>query len=88
MLDNISPDIIAYIITIILAVLSMFLGKKYKTAKTKFSDVSHLAKELAEALKATSEAIEDDKLSLEEEKKIVKECKEAIEAGKKLLEKP
>ncbi|GAH81705.1 unnamed protein product, partial [marine sediment metagenome] len=49
MLDNISPEVVAYIITIILAVLSMVLGKKYKTAKSKFTDVSHLATELAQA---------------------------------------
>jgi len=86
MLD-VDPEIVAYIITIILAVLSMVLGKKYKTAKTKFSDVSHLATELAEALKDTSEAIEDEYVTEDEAKLIVKQWKEVIEAGKKLLNK-
>ena len=87
MLDNISPEIVAYVITIALAALSMILGKKYKTAKSKFTDVSHLATELAEALKQTSEAIEDEHVTEDESKQIVKQWKDVIEAGEKLLDK-
>jgi len=86
MLDNISPEIVAYIITIILVVLSLVLGGKYKIAKSKFTDLSYLAKELAEALKQTSEAIEDEYISEDETKQIVKQWQEVIEAGKKLLD--
>lgn len=85
MLD-VDPEIVAYVITIALAVLSMVLGKKYKTAKTKLSGTAHLAKELAEALKATSEAIDDKYVTEKEAKQIVKQWKEVIEAGEKLLE--
>ena len=85
MLDNIPPEIVAYILTIALIILSMVLGGKYKTAKSKFFDVSHLATELAQALKATSEAIDDEHISEDEAKGIVKQWKEVIEAGKKLL---
>ena len=88
MLEDISPEIVAYIITIILALLSVILGKKYKTAKTKFSDMSSLAADLAVALKDTSEAIEDEYVSEDEAKLIVKQWKEVIEAGKKLLNCP
>lgn len=78
MLENISPEIIAYIITAILAILSVALGKKWSMAK-------RLAKELAEALTATTRAIEDDHVTPDEAKKIIKEWTEVIEAGKKLL---
>lgn len=83
---DVDPEIIAYVITIALAVLSMVLGKKYKTAKSKFSEISGIAKELAEALKATSEAIEDEHISSDEAKEIVKQWKDVIEQGEKLLD--
>lgn len=82
---DISPEIVAYIVTLILAILSAVLGKKWSVAKTKLSETSSLAKELAEALKATSEAIEDEHVTEAEAKDIVKQWKEVIEAGKKLL---
>lgn len=85
MLD-ISPEIVAYIITVVLAVLSIVLGGKYKIVKSKFSDLSCLAVELAEALKQTSEAIEDEYVTEDEAKLIVKQWKEVLKAGEKLLD--
>lgn len=83
---DISPEIIAYIITAILVLLSLFFGKKYSTAEKKLVGITTLAKELAEALKATSEAIADKYVTEKEAKQIIKEWEEVIEAGKKLLE--
>jgi len=82
---DISPELLAYIITALLAILSAAFGSKYLMGKKKLSETVILAKELAEALKATSEAIADEHVTEEEAKKIVKEWKDVIEAGKKLL---
>ena len=83
---DISPEIFAYMITALLALLSVIFGKKYSTAEKKLSETSSLAKELAEALKATSEAIEDKYISEDEAKQVVKEWKDVIRQGKKLLD--
>ena len=51
--------LIAEILTIILALLSLYFGSKYKKAK-------QVMKELAEAIDKTYKAIEDDKITEEE----------------------
>lgn len=82
---DVDPELVAYLITIILAILSSLLGKKWVTAKNKLSETSNLAIKLASALKTTSEAIEDNRVTNKEEQEIVKRWKEVIEQGKELL---
>jgi len=81
----ISSELISEILTIVLALLSAYLGKKYRTAKNKLQETASFTEKLAMALKITSEAIEDDKVTPDEEKRIVQRWKEVIEAGKEYL---
>lgn len=78
-------DVIAGIITLVLAILSTALGGKYTLAKKKLAELTDLTKDLARALKVTSEAIEDDKVTPEEEKHIVESWRDVIEKAKELL---
>lgn len=83
---DIDPEMVAYIITIILSVISAYVAKQWNTTKNKLHDITNLATKLAAALKTTSEAIEDDKVTSTEEKELVKRWKDVIEQGKNLLE--
>jgi len=70
--------LIAEILTIILALLSLYFGSKYKKAK-------QVMKELAEAIDKTYKAIEDDKITEEELKRVLKEWKDLLEIWRDLL---
>jgi len=67
--------IIAEIISVLLVLLTTFLGIKYNKAK-------QTLKELGEAITTTSEALEDDKLSVAEIKAILKEWNDVVEVWK------
>ena len=82
---TISSELLTEILTIILALLSVYLGKKYQTAKKELQKMVNFTEKLAMALKITSQAIEDDKVTPEEEKKIVQRWKEVIDMGKEFL---
>ena len=71
-------SLIAEILTIVLALLSLYLGGKYKKAK-------QVIKELAEAMDKTYKALEDDKVTKEELKGILKEWSDVLKAGRGLL---
>jgi len=64
--------IIAEIISVLLVLLTTFLGIKYNKAK-------QTLKELGEAITTTSKALEDDKLSVAEIKAILKEWNDVVE---------
>jgi hypothetical protein len=64
------PEVIAYIISGALALLSTFFGVRYKKVKVAL-------KESKEAVVTIINAVEDDKVSPEEQTAIVKEVKEA-----------
>ncbi|HDY67781.1 hypothetical protein LCGC14_1505760 [marine sediment metagenome] len=66
-------EIIGYVVSVVLALLSTFLGVRYAKVKSAF-------KETKEAFVAIVDAVEDDKISPEEQTKIVKETKEAATA--------
>ena len=70
--------LIAEILTIVLALLSTFLGAKYRKAK-------QVMKELAEAMNKTYKALEDDKITKEELKQVIKEWKDVLEIWRDLL---
>jgi len=67
------PEVIAYIVSAVLALLSMFFGVRYKKVKVAL-------KETKEAIIAIVDAVEDDKVSADEQAVIVKETKEAASA--------
>jgi len=64
------PEVIAYIVSIVLALLSTFLGVRYKKVKVAL-------KESKEAIVTIVDAVEDDNVSPTEQASIVKEVKEA-----------
>ena len=70
--------LIAEILTIILALLSLYFGSKYKKAK-------QVMKELAEAIDKTYKALEDNKITEEELKGVLKEWKDLLEIWRDLL---
>lgn len=82
---DINPEIIAYVISVILAIVSATLGKKYIKFKDKFADLQQVTIKLSAALKATSDAIEDDKITPEEQKAIVDHWRDLIDEAKRLL---
>jgi len=75
-----NSEIIAYILTFVLAVLSLVFGEKYVKYRVK-------ATKFALALKATIDAIEDNKITPEEAKTIIKHWKGIFEEAKLLLKK-
>jgi len=77
---DIDPETIAYLVSLILGILSVFLGEKYVKYKQK-------AMAFAAALKVTADAIEDDKITPEEAKTIVDNWKSFIDEAKQLLNK-
>jgi len=83
---EIDPEIISYVVSLLLAILSLVFGDKYIKYKQKFADSQQLAVKLSAALKATSDAIEDDKITPEEQKTIVEKWKDLIDSAKGLLE--
>lgn len=64
---------IAYIVSIVLALLSTFFGIRYRKVKAAL-------KETKEGIAAVIDAVEDDNVSKEEQDLIVKEWKEAAAA--------
>ena len=70
--------LIAEILTIVLALLSIFLGAKYRKAK-------RIMKELAEAMDETYKSIEDNKVTEDELKKVLKEWKDVLKVWGELL---
>ena len=75
---EIDLGLIAEILTIILALLSIFLGAKYQEAK-------RIMKEVAEAMDKTYKAIEDDKITKDELKQVIKEWMDVLEIWRDLL---
>ena len=75
---EIDLGLIAEILTIILALLSIFLGAKYKKAK-------QIMKEVAEAMDETYKYIEDNKITEAELKKVLKEWKDVLKVWGELL---
>ena len=65
--------LISEILTIVLTLLSVFLGAKYRKAK-------RIMKEFAEAINKTYKAIEDNQLTEDELKQIIKEWKDVLES--------
>jgi len=70
--------LIAEILTIVFALLSTFLGTKYRKAK-------RIMRELAEAMNKTYKALEDDKITKEELKQVIKEWKDVLEIWRESL---
>ena len=66
-------ETIAYIVSVVLALLSTFFGVRYAKVKAAL-------KETKEAVIAIIDAVEDDAVSPEEQEEIVKETKEAAHA--------
>jgi len=64
--------IIAEIISVLLVLLTTFLGMKYNKAK-------QTLKELGEAITTTSKALEDDELTVGELKAILEEWNDVVE---------
>lgn len=76
---DVDPEMVSYIITIILGLLAAYFGKKwqqFKVTTTKFSI----------AIKELSDAIQDDRISQEEAERIVEAWKTVIEEAKKINE--
>ena len=67
--------LIAEIISVLLVLLSTFLGLKYNKAK-------RTLKKLGEAITTTNKALEDDKLSVSEIEAILKEWNDIVEVWK------
>ena len=82
---DLDPEMVAYIITIVLGLISALLGSKWQKAKTGLSDSQLVVFKVSQALKVTSEAIEDDQVSSEEEKRIVNSWKDVIDEAKDML---
>ena len=70
--------LVAEILTMVLALLSIFLGVKYKKAKK-------IMKEVAEAMDKTYKAIEDNEITEEELKQVVKEWADVLKIWRDLL---
>jgi len=70
--------LVAEILTIVLALLSIFLGVKYKKAK-------RIMKEVAEAMDKTYKAIEDNKVTKDELKQVIKEWADVLKIWRDLL---
>ncbi len=64
--------LLAEVLTAILAVVSFFLGARWRKAKAVLRD-------LAKALEDTYQALEDDKLTKEELKQLIKDWKKVLE---------
>ena len=75
---EVDASLIAEILAIVLALLSIYFGSKYRKAK-------RIMKELAEAIDKTYKAIEDDKITEEELKRVLKEWKDLLEIWRDLL---
>ena len=75
---EIDLGLIAEILTIILALLSLYFGSKYKKAK-------QVMKELAEAMDKTYKAIEDNKITKDELKQVIKEWADVLKIWRELL---
>lgn len=73
-------ETIAYILSFVLAVLSLVFGEKYVKYRVK-------ATKFAIALKATIDAVEDDKITPEEAKSIIEHWKDIFDEAKLLLKK-
>ena len=67
------PEVIGYIVSVILALLSTFLGLRFRKVKVAL-------KESKEAIVTVIDAVEDDKVDAEETQAIIKESKEAAQA--------
>ena len=67
------PEVIGYIVSVVLALLSTFLGVRYKKVKVAF-------KESKEAVVTMIDAVEDDTIDADETQAIIKETKEAAAA--------
>ena len=70
--------LIAEILTIVLALLSIFLGAKYREAK-------RIMKEVAEAMDKTYKALEDNKITKDELKQVIKEWADVLKIWRGLL---
>ncbi len=70
---ELGPDTIAYIVTIVLGLLSTFLG-------VRFAKVKKALKETKEAFVTIVDAYEDNRIDSDETAAIVKETKEAAAA--------
>jgi len=75
---EVTPEIIAYIVSLALGVISLVAGDKYLKYKAK-------AFKFASALKVTIDAIEDDILTEDEVKTIISHWKSVFEEAKTLI---
>ena len=82
---TVDPEIVAYIISSILGIVSIVFGNKYIAYKQKFADSEKTVIKIAAALKATSDAIEDDNLTYDEEQAIVAQWKDVISDARTML---
>lgn len=67
------PEVIGYIVSVVLALLSTFLGIRFRKVKIAL-------KESKEAIVTAIDAVEDDTIDKEETQAIIKEVKEAAAA--------
>lgn len=77
---DVNPELISYIVTIILGILAAVFGKNWvqgKLVTTKF----------ALAVKELADAIEDDRITQEEAERIVEAWKSVINEAKELIQK-
>lgn len=77
-MDYLNPELIAYIVTVALAIISSVFGKKYIAYKDK-------AVKFAAALEITVNALEDDKITPKEAHAIAKSWREILNDARFIL---
>ena len=82
---DIDPEMISYIVTIILGALATFMGTKWQKIKNMFSQSQLTMTKFAQAIQVLSEAIEDDRITQKEAEAIVKSWKEVIDEAKRTV---
>lgn len=82
---DIDPEMVSYIITVILGLLATLMGTKWQKIKNLFSQSQQTTLKFAQALQVLSEAIEDDRITQKEAEAIVKSWKEVIDEAKRTV---
>lgn len=79
---DIDPEMVSYIITIILGLLATLMGTKWQKIKNLFAQSQQTTLKFAQALQCLSDAIEDDRITQKEAEDIVNAWKEVINEAK------
>jgi len=82
---DIDPEMVSYIVTVILGILATLMGTKWQKIKNMFSQSQLTTLKFAQALQVLSEAIEDDRITQKEAEDIVKSWKEVIDEAKRTV---